>query len=105
MAPELTPKSMTPDKLVFAAVTGDWDMIDSVIALVANETDYLKLAKANLADENGDLRDLAVSIYEATSSPLTGDTLETFTDLMTTDGNPYVRFRSAFALFRHGDRS
>ena len=56
-------------------------------------------------NEDGNLRDLAVSILEKSDYKLSENNLKTLQKLLETDENLYVRFRAAFALFNKGDKS
>lgn len=65
-----------------------------------------------LESQNGTLQDLAASIFEAQETEFYKTVINEFPEvedkLLKTLGsgsNPYARYRSAFALFKHGNRS
>jgi len=58
-----------------------------------------------LRDVHFQLRDLAVSLFEKSPAPLPPAVVERLHELRKNDENPYVRWRSAFALVAHGERS
>jgi|SRR3989344_804257 len=86
------------------AVAEEWDAIDHVLQGVADNDEYLGWAETAVENEDPNLRDLAISLFEKSSIDLKPTVAEALTDHMRTDENPYVRFRSAFALFQHGSR-
>ncbi len=92
-------------RLLEAAKREEWGYVDSRIEEDAKNPEYVKWAYQNgLQDKDGNVRDLAVSILErAECFPRTnsGSIIERLYELMTTDDNRYVRFRSAFALANH----
>ncbi len=96
----------SPEELIAAAVRKDWTAVDAAIATgIADDPEYLKLAAGKLEHEDANVRDLAVSLYEKTSNNL-GDRLKYRLSVrMETDDNRFVRYRAAFALFNHRDRS
>lgn len=87
-----------------AARNDEWDKVDAALPAVANDATILGWAQKNgLDDTEYRLRDLAVSMLEKASAPLSNDNIVRLKELMATeDENIYVRFRSAFALCRHG---
>jgi len=92
------------EKLIEAAKTEDWDFIDGQIPSIANDPEYLRWAiQKGIRDEDGNVRDLAASILEKTET-LPSDSVALLYDKMKKDSNPYVKFRSAFALAGHGVR-
>ena len=91
-------------KLAESGTDEDWEKIDAEIPKVCNQPDYLSWAyETGIKDDNGDVRDLAVSLLEkshlspAKFKPMKAEILRR----MKTDPNPFVRYRSAFALVAH----
>lgn len=101
---EPTP-TLSLEELQDAARREDWDAVDT--SLSAGEIEEYEIwAVANgMEDEDPNVRDLAVSILERSSQPLKPKVCDKLVSLMGNDSNPYVQFRSAFALFSHGVRS
>lgn len=58
-----------------------------------------------LKDPDGNVRDPAASVLEATSTPPDTDITQQLWRVMSEDDNPYASFRAGFALFRHGARN
>lgn len=88
-----------------AALREDWDTVDTSLSAAGNEEYQAWATNSGLEDKDPNLRDLAVSILERSSQPLEAGIVDKLTTLMKTDENPYVRFRSAFALCGHDLRS
>ncbi len=92
-------------KLIKLAKEEDWDKIDQEIPKIASAQPYIDWAKEKgIKDEDGNVRDFAVSILE--KSELNPKEFKDIEDrlynLMANDDNPYVKYRSAFALASHG---
>src|SRR5689334_18815216 len=99
-----TPR-LSVDELRAAAASEDWDTVDAALPGVCDSPEYLAWAANNMQDDDGNVRDLAVSMFEKSSiepDPAVMSVLETH---MRDDENPYVRYRSAFALFQHDNHS
>jgi len=96
---------LTLGELRAAAVKEDWDAVDLALPGMCDLPDTLEWAVSGLDHENPNLRDLAASVFEKSSLPPASDVTERLLQHMERDDNPYARFRSAFALFRHGNRS
>ena len=91
--------------LVRAAKEENWDYVDSVIPEICNRKESLEWAyNTGIRDEDDNVRDLAVSILEKASIDSSGfDRMrDKIAELMESDPNPYVRYRSAFTLAAHG---
>jgi HEAT repeat protein len=91
-------------ELIEAARREDWDYVDKRIPQVCNDRSYIEWARRNgINDPDGNVRDLAVSILEKADIPADEfrGMAEELHKLMVSDNNPYVRFRSAFALANH----
>ena len=95
---------MTIDKLIEEAKNENWDLIDQQIPKIANEKDYVEWAKIGLDNSDGNVRDFATSIFGKYYNGSIEDIEEKLYHLMKTDENPYVRFRSAFALAYHNSK-
>ena len=88
-----------------AAKRKDWDLVDAQLSVVANDSATLRWSlNSGLRSSNAQLRDLAVSVLERTAEELKPKVTKRLLTMFD-DSNPYVGFRSAFALFSHGDRS
>ena len=93
---------MMIDALIEAAKKEDWEEVDKSILDVCNNESIIAWAfRKGLNDGNENVRDLAASILEKTNSILTGEIKEKLYSSMKKDSNPYVRFRSCFALAAH----
>ncbi len=102
--PEQPPVTLI--SLISAAEQEDWDFIDTTLASVADNPNNVLWAFGNgVFSEDGNVRDLAVSIVEASQHFLEPDQAEVLQNLMQSDKNTYVRFRAAFALYNRGERS
>lgn len=100
------PKSIPSlNEIKAMAANEDWDGVDTVIGSAANDPSFLVWAEGGLEDEDGNLRDLAASLFEKTDTPLSPGVTETLLSHVRHDDNPYASFRSAFALYRAGNRS
>lgn len=91
--------------LVKAAKEEEWDYVDSKLPTVK---DYKQLVEwsfnKGIHDEDKNIRDLGISIIEKADIPEKEfmKMRPQIFKLMISDPNPYVRFRSAFALSAHG---
>ncbi|MBU4284605.1 MAG: hypothetical protein KJ968_05860, partial [Nanoarchaeota archaeon] len=80
----------------------DWKIVDKSIPKVCNNKSIIGWAfREGLNDGNENVRDLAASILEKTSSSLTKEIKEKLYSRMKKDDNSYVRYRSSFALAAH----
>ena len=94
------------EDLINAAKENRWDFVDEHIAVLANDEGVTAWAlNEGLEDADGNVRDLAASVLEKSPASLPEATKTKLLQLMTDDANPYVRFRSAFALYVRGERS
>lgn len=95
------------DRLEKAADDEDWDFVDAHIGEVCDDEECLSKARREwFHSKIGNRRNLGVSIYEKTEDKKAFEKARSeLKKLMTFDENPYVRFRSAFALFGHGYRT
>ena len=94
---------MMIEDLIEAARQEDWVLIDGVLPSVCDKPEIVNWASVQgLKDSDGNVRDLAVSILEKTKViPEEGGVADKLHELMGSDDNPYVRYRSAFALAAH----
>lgn len=93
-------------ELISAAQTERWDFVDKHIALLADTPEAPVWATSEgLEAADDQVRDLAASILEKSSAPLLEHTKGKLLQVMAADKNIYAQFRSAFALYAHGDRS
>jgi HEAT repeat protein len=98
--------NFTFDDLRAAAKEENWELVDSHIPNFCDDNDTFNWArKSGIKSEDGNERDLAVSLLEKTGRDLEEEDSSGLLQMIDTDQNPYVRFRSAFALFAHGNRS
>lgn len=102
---EVAQAKPTLDELETMAVEENWEAIDASIVLVADDPIFIMWAKTGINDSDGNLRDLAASLFEKSSIELTEDDNESLLQHVRHDDNPYASFRSAFALYRAGNRS
>lgn len=92
--------------LIEAAKSEDWEAVDGSIASLSNDQNVLDWAlQTGIDDEDGNLRDLGVSILERSSYELEPADEVKLNEMLKEDENPYVQFRAAFTLFNRGDRS
>jgi hypothetical protein len=92
---------MNLDSLINAAKNEQWEEIDSALPNVCNKENYKQwAANTGLLDADGNVRDLAVSMLEKTRI-LNPEIKERLMQLMRTDKNKFVRYRSAFAIAAH----
>lgn len=93
------------EELKKAAMRENWEFVDAGILRISKDSSYVDWAyRQGTRDLNGNIRDLAVSIIEAADIPEEkfSGMKGTLYALMKKDENPYVQFRSAFALAKHG---
>ena len=102
---ELRPKRpFTLESLIEAARKEDWNKVDRHLKALANKIPVLVWASAEgLSDPDGNVRDLAASIFEATATELAGETVTRLMRMLS-DSNPFAGFRAACALFSHNIR-
>jgi hypothetical protein len=80
-------ENMDLDSLIGAARREQWETVDEAIPGLCNNGHVVDWAsQEGLKDGDGNIRDLAVSLLEKR---------------MKEDDNPYVRYRSAFAIAAH----
>lgn len=101
---EGAPQKPTLSELQCLAAVEDWLTIDPLLDAVADEGEFLAWAVVGMEDDDPNIRDLAVSLFEASSIDLNQTTIDALTRHMQEDDNEYVQYRSAFALFEHGSR-
>lgn len=98
-------EQVTLSDLQKAAIREDWEFVDSHLATTINNPRVLEWSvNEGIVDKDGNLRDLAISFLERSPVKLEPETTQKLREMFA-DENPYVGFRSAFALFTHGDRS
>ncbi len=103
---EIMQESSLPlEDLRAAALREDWEAVDASLSAASNKEYEAWALDGGLDDDDPNLRDLAVSILERSPSALNDNTVQKLTTLMRNDDNPYVRFRSAFALCSHDLRT
>jgi hypothetical protein len=94
-------ENMDLDSLIGAARREQWETVDEAIPGLCNNGHVVDWAsQEGLKDGDGNIRDLAVSLLEKTRV-LTGEMKERLFKRMKEDDNPYVRYRSAFAIAAH----
>lgn len=93
------------DDLMVAARAGQWQIVDENLLVLAKDEEVIRWSWVGVDDEDDNIRDLAVSAIEKSGQPLTETQENKLRGLLSGDPNPYVQFRSAFALFNRGDRS
>ncbi len=98
-------QSIGLDDLMVAARVGQWDVVDENLSVLAIKEEVIKWSWVGVDDEDDNIRDLAVSAIEQSKQLLTEEQKEKLKSLMSGDTNPFVQYRSAFALFNRGDRS
>jgi len=107
--PEVNPSQddlSTFIELAQANTDEGWETIDEQLPEHCNDPEFLDWARANTANEESGLRDLAATILEGTDEPLTEkDIANLLTTLMREDDpeNPYPSFRAACALAKRSD--
>ena len=94
---------------LFAAVNKepepDWVEVNDLIGQVALDPAALEWALTQgFIDPSDDNRDLAASLFEASTADLKPGEVEGL-QAMLSDPHPFARFRAAFALRVHGDTS
>lgn len=93
---------MMIDNLIEAVKDENWELVDEEIPKICNNGEFFRWASdPGLEDSDGNIRDFAASILEKTKRILSPDVKARLYTHMKTDENPYVRFRSAFALINH----
>lgn len=93
------------DDLMVAARAGQWQIVDENLPVLAKDKEVIRWSWVGVDDEDDNIRDLAVSAIEKSGQPLTEIQVNKLKDLLLGDPNPFVQYRSAFALFVRGDRS
>jgi HEAT repeat protein len=101
---------MEPDisfeQLQTAAGEEKWELVDKHIGRFCDDPTVIEwVMKTGLGSKDGNLRDLAVSILERSGAEFDEKTKSDLLEKRGSDENQYVRYRAAFALFAHGDRS
>ena len=91
-------------RLLEAAKAGDWDLVDKEISSVINFHGVLWAAgRGGLGNTDENVRDFAATILEMSPKidyPLQPDVIKLMREMMSSDKNPFVRYRLAFALWR-----
>ena len=84
-----------------------WAKVDQILGKpgFCDDPTVLSFASKKLFSKNENVRDLAASIFEKSTTPLQEAISFELSELVIVDPNPYVRYRSAFALFSNGDRT
>lgn len=94
------------NSIIAMARAEDWDAVDAAIPKICNKSIVMQwVIEEGLDDPDGNVRDLAVSILEASNNQLDGETTSKLISLIKEDENVYVQYRSAFALFKRGNRT
>jgi len=91
---------MGMEDIIQAAREENWELVDARIPEVCNDAAIQKQALQLLNDSNGNVRDLAASIFEKASKIPRGSK-PILANVMAKDSNPYARYRAAFALAGH----
>lgn len=92
--------------LLTAAQQEKWELVDKNISKFCDNLVAVKWAlNLGIKNEDGNVRDFAVSILEKSNCKFEKQNIVELLQKLDQDENPYVRFRSAFALFTHGNRS
>lgn len=88
------------ENLIEAARKEDWDYVDETIPKISGDRIYIDWAiKEGIDDNNGNVRDLAVSILGKTKlNDKDLKEIETKFHRCLYDSNTYVRYRTVFAL-------
>lgn len=101
-----SPDPISFDDLKAAAQKEDWETVDGQVESFCDQPDVIEWALGDgLKDEDGNLRDLAATLIQQSDCKLEEEDRTTLMERLENDENPYVKFRAAFALFAHGDRS
>lgn len=104
--PEEINQKFSFSDLLAAAHKEEWEKVDDNISKFCDDPVIIRWALTiGISNGDGNLRDLAVSIIEKSSCKLDEQNILDLLQKLDQDENPYVRFRSAFALFTHGDKS
>lgn len=92
--------------LIDAAKAEDWGTVDENLPKMADKPGVISWSsEKGLDDEDENIKDLSVSIWEAASEEMPEEIGAKLKEMMVNDEGVYVRFRSAFALFKHGNRN
>jgi hypothetical protein len=84
----------------------DWDNFDTDAQALSNDPIFLNWAESSgLAHNVIHLRDLAITIFENTSTELTPDQTTQLNTRFREEENLHLKRKIAIALFRHGDES
>lgn len=93
-------------QLIEYAKNEDWESMDKGIPSLCNDNEVISWSlELGITDENGNIRDLAVSLLEKSDYTLTEEDKTKLMELMGNDKNIYVQFRAAFTLFNREYRS
>lgn len=105
--PETNPSQQLGTFIQLAKANTDegWVAIDKQLAEHCNDPEFLIWARANTANEESVLRDLAATIFERTDAPLDEEDVSKLMILMREidSDNPYPSFRAACALAKRPD--
>lgn len=92
--------------MIAAAEAGQWEYVNDNLPAMTDFPETLAWAdKDGLDNPDENLRDLAASVFEASSHHLSPDIADRLAMLMETDDGEFVRFRAACALCKHGEQS
>jgi len=81
-----------------------WECVDAILPAHANDIEIVAWAKENTRHDNHNLRDLAASVYEASTMTLNVDDIEKLLVMIHEQiDNPYPRFRAACAFAKRAD--
>ncbi len=105
MVKSMTNREVNLEGLIGAAQSEDWDRVDVVLPELVDNPETVSWATQALDDKDGNLRDLAASIFERSQIDLQPEVQGRLRLMISVDENPYAQFRAAFALFSRGDRS
>ncbi len=83
----------------------NWAEFDRRAIELSEDLDYLKWTEDGLKDQTVDVRDLAISLLEHTSSPIFKDRIGALNEIRNSDENLHLRRKAAITLFTHKDRS
>jgi hypothetical protein len=84
---------------------GKWNEFDHLVLENSENIAYLEWTIEGIADQNVDVRDLAISLLEQTTSPLFEKRVELLNTIRDSDSNVHLRRKAAIALFKHGERN
>ena len=99
---------MAMEELIEAAKHERWKFVDSHAPQAAkNDANVVWAYTCGLKDSDGNVRDLAATLLvkaRLSKQELQG-AIPVLRRVMSKDSNPYARYRAAFALAEHGNKS